>query len=278
MKTQPIPIFIPYPAQIEKQPKQKTKREHLEYSEFKSDGKPKAQAMDSIRSYDDFVAMQNFLLDSESKERVRNWAYWTIGISIGLRFSDLSILKMYHLFNPDKTFRERFKIYEKKTSKLNGVLITQSVKEAVIKYLGSLNRQLDLGDWLFVSQKTKQPMDTSSVWKIFKAAGINLGLPIKVGTHTLRNSFGSIAVSVNKTKIDINSIAALQYVFKHTDQRTTMRYLKVFDKVGDAIRLAVSDFVLGKSEVNKLVPVTYDDNSFKDIIKQLEELKELLLK
>ena len=273
-----VPIPVPIPIPVNSTAKIKTKREPIPYSEFKSDGKPKAQAADSIRSYDDFVAIQNYFLNTgHERLRVRNWAIWTIGVSLGIRASDVCILKMRHLFNPDGTFRERLKIIEKKTSKLNNMLITESVQDALSKYLNSLNITLEFEDYLFPSAKSKKPLEKEHRWRIFDTAGKALKLPFNVGAHTMRHSFLSIAASVDKTKIDLNFVAKAQFMLNHTDQRTTMGYLKIFEKISDKARMAVSDFILGRLEINELVPITYEDtHSMQDIVSLLEELKEKL--
>ena len=64
------------------------------YSDYKSDGVRKAHAADSIRSYDDFKAIQDYFL---KKNDVRDWALWTIGVSLGLRISDLFLLRFNNI-------------------------------------------------------------------------------------------------------------------------------------------------------------------------------------
>jgi|GEM_PF-1610924 len=272
-------IFVPYPIQIENEEKpKKIKNKPVPYSEFKSDGKPKPQAADSIRSYDDFVAIQNYLLNNGHKHlRVRNWAIWTIGVSFGIRASDVCILRVCHLIDENGNIRKRLKINEKKTGKFNNILITESVQDALQKYFLSLKSPLGyLGydDYLFPSEKGNQPLEKQQRWRIFDTAGKKLNLPFNVGAHTMRHSFQSIVASVDKTKIDMNFITKAQFMLNHTDQRTTMAYLKIFDKVSDKARIAVSEFILGRTDVNELIPLTYEDkHSLDDVVKLLEELK-----
>jgi len=267
-----IPVPVPVRIPVERP---KLKREPIPYSELKSDGKPKAQAADSIRSYDDFVAIQNYFLSTGRKSlRVRNWAIWTIGVSFGVRASDVCILKIRHLLDTDGSFRPRLKIFEKKTGKLNNMLITESVQDALLKYFASLNRTLEYEDYLFPSAKSKEPLKKEHRWRIFDTVGKKLNLPYNLGAHTMRHSFISIAASVDKTKIDQNFITKAQYMLNHTDQRTTMRYLKIFEHISDKARIAVSEFILGCTGVNELIPITYEErHSLDDIMVVLEELK-----
>jgi len=269
-------MIIPIPIPIKPI---RQKREPVPYSEFKSDGKPKAQAADSIRSYDDFVAIQNYFLNTGRKSlRTRNWAIWTIGVSFGIRASDVCTLKMRYLFNEDNTFRGRLRINEKKTGKLNNMLITESIQDALLKYIGSLNNTPCYDDYLFPSNKNKtEPLEKQQRWRIFDSAGKALNLPYNVGAHTMRHSFQSIVASVDKTKIDMNFITKAQFMLNHTDQRTTMRYLKVFEQISDKARIAVSEFILGRTNVNELIPITYEDrHSLDDIMAKIEELTDKL--
>ena len=267
----PVPIPVRIPAE-----KSKPKKDPIPYSEFKSDGKPKAQAADSIRSYDDFNAIQNYFLSTGRKSlRVRNWAIWTIGVSFGVRASDVCILKIRHLLDTDGSFRPRLKIFEKKTGKLNNLLITESVQDALIKYFDSLDRTLDYEDYLFPSAKSKEPLKKEHRWRIFDTVGKRLDLPYNLGAHTMRHSFISIAASVDKTKIDQNFITKAQYMLNHTDQRTTMRYLKIFEHISDKARIAISEFILGRTDINELIPIIYEDRQ-QDIVALLEELRDKL--
>ncbi len=221
-----------------------------EYTEFKSDGKRKAHAAEPIRSFEDFVAIQNYFLERNS---IRNWMLWTVGVSLGLRISDLLSLKISAFLNDDKTFRIRMYVIEQKTSKVNDCLITESVVDAISKYFDSIRWKFKMDDYLFKSAKTKEKMTEEYGWKILSDAGKALNLPIVVGSHTMRKSFANIAACVDKSSIDMNSITKIQGLLNHSDQRVTMRYLGTYQTMFDGARKAVSDFVLGKTNVHELV-------------------------
>lgn len=242
--------------------------EEAEYSEYKSDGKRKARPAESIRSYDDFVAMQNYFL---SKSKVRDWALWTIGVSLGLRISDLLSLRICDFLNEDLTFKNELVVIEQKTQKENRCVITESVVDALTKYFDHLKWKLDINDYLFKSSKTKGKMYEEYGWKILSDAGKALNLPINIGSHTMRKSFANIAACVDKSSIDMNAITKIQGLLNHSDQRITMKYLGTYQAMFDKARVAVSDFVLGKSGVNELVA----GNSFTidDIMNKIDSIE-----
>lgn len=239
---------------LDKKRKPRTaKQEEREYSEFKSDGKRKAQATDGIRSYDDFIKIQDYLL-STGDNGLRDWMMWTIGVSFGLRISDIFNLKYKYFLKNDFSFRERMIVVEKKTSKLNNVLITESVKMALTKYLDDIGWKINLEDYVFMSKKTKDKLTERHGWKILSNVGKALELPINIGSHTMRKSFANIAACVDKSTIDMNTITKVQGLLNHSDQRVTLKYLGSFQEMYDNARVAVSDFILGKTNITTLTP------------------------
>lgn len=248
-----------------------------EYSELKSDGKRKPQVTDPIRSYADFVAIQDYLLNSGTNG-LRDWMMWTVGVSLGLRISDIFNIKYRYLLNQDKTFKERMVVLEKKTNKLNNILITESVKFAVSKYLDSINWKFKLDDYIFASSKTGNRLTERHGWRILSDAGKALELPLNIGSHTMRKSFANIAACADKTSIDMNTITKVQGLLNHSDQRVTLKYLGSFQKMYDNARAVVSDFVLGKTDIKDITPnsaCTLDEIMSKlDILESKLESKE----
>ena len=242
------------------------------YTDFKSDGKRKAHAADAIRSYDDFKAIQKYYLDAG---RIRDWAMWTIGVSLGLRISDLLSLRFGNLIDSDKkTFKPRIQIYEQKTGKLNNILITESVIDAMTRYLDSIKWEFDLDGFLFPSRKTKGKMYEECGWRILSEAGKALNLPLVIGSHTMRKSFANIAACVDKSCIDMNAITKVQGLLNHSDQRVTMSYLGSYQIMFDKARIAVSDFVLGKTNVNEII--AGNQYTVDDVFERLDAIGKLL--
>ena len=260
------------------EPKKKTykKREVTPYantySDFKSDGKRKPHPADSIRSYSDFKAIQDYFL---AKNDVRDWMMWTIGVSLGLRVSDLLSLRFGHFVDKDMTtIKNRIEIYEQKTGKLNNLLITESVREAILTYLKAIKYRFDLDDFLFASRKTGKKMYEEHGWRILSSAGRAVGLPINIGSHTMRKSFANIAACVDKSCIDMNAVTKIQGLLNHSDQRVTMRYLGTYQDMFDRARIAVSDFVLGKTGVDEIIAGT--QFTIDDVMGRLDALEDII--
>lgn len=266
-------------GQLESSQQAKKKKQRREvtpytntYSDYKSDGKRKPHPADSIRSYSDFKAIQDYFLN---KNDVRDWMMWTIGVSLGLRVSDLLSLRFGHFVDTDrKTIKPRIEIYEKKTGKLNNLLITESVKFAILRYLESIKYKFDFDDFVFASRKTGQRMHEEHGWRILSTAGRAVGLPINIGSHTMRKSFANIAACVDRSCVDMNAITKVQGLLNHSDQRVTMRYLGTYQDMFDRARVAVSDFVLGKTGIDEIV--AGNQYTVDDVVGRLDALEEIL--
>lgn len=256
--------------------KRRTKKEledaePVEFTEFKSDGKRKARPADPVRSYEDFVAVQRYFIE---RGKLRDWAMWTIGVSLGLRISDLLSLKINALLKDDRTFRKRLYIVEQKTSKINNCLITEAVINAATKLFESMNWMFELDDYIFKSTKTKGKMFEEYGWKILSDAGKALNLPINIGSHTMRKSFANIAACVDKSSIDMNAITKIQGLLNHSDQRVTMRYLGTYQQMFDKARESVSDFVMGKTDIHEIV--AGNNFTIDDIVSKIDQLEKKL--
>ena len=252
----------------QKKCKKNTQEAPKEYNPYKSDGKLKARPAESIRSYEDFVAIQNYFLE---KNNIRDWALWTVGVCLGVRISDLLSLKIKHILKSHYVFRERVTIIEQKTSKANNCLLTEAVIDALTRYFDSIKWKFTMEDYIFPSKKTKGKMYEEYGWKILSDAGKALKLPFVMGSHTMRKSFANIAACVDHTTIDMNSITKIQGLLNHSNQQTTMRYLGTYQRLFDAARRAVSDFVLGKTNVHELV--AGENYSMEDILNKLDDIE-----
>lgn len=232
-----------------------------------SDGRPLPQAADSFKSYTD---MSRFLATLKETGRlgVRNWAMMRCGICLGLRVSDLLRLKWNWLKNPDGTWKERIPVVEKKTSKINDILITECVRETLNEYVEWLGGY-DPNGFVFC-KTTGKPLNTKVASRILTDLNETVGLPIHISSHTMRKTFANIIVSCYDGTMQMEAIDKAQRALNHSSQEMTGRYLSTIDEEVDNARRAVSDFVLGKSDVDALgVPKMKTNNELFEAIEIL---------
>lgn len=233
----------------------------------KSDGKSITKPADEFASY---TEMQSFLdlVKTTGRYGVRNWAMIRVGICFGLRISDLIRLKWSHLLNPDGTWRVRLRVMEKKTSKRHQLLITEAVRETLDEY-----RQWR-GGWSldgYVFAKTNgDPITSKHGSQIMVDINKIAGLPKKITSHTMRKTFANIVVSCYDGGLNMAAMEQACIALNHESLRSTRHYLGTVERELDNARNAVSDFVLGKSDVDRLgIPKMRTNNELYDAIEVL---------
>lgn len=243
---------------------------------LKKDGKPIPHAGEGITSYTEFKAMYDHLWNLK---QYKLWLMWCLGTATGLRISDLIQLKWGYFFE-NGTYRERFPKVEQKTGKLNNILITEFMRESIDKYLFvtnavkfsdrfMTNAVVNETDLVFPSRKhfkydislsedeneirrkKKEHSYSADLSQRLKNYGKEIGLQHK-SSHSMRHSFCSIVQSCYKGNADIGTLDVVSMLLNHYDLKTTARYCGLLDKQQDEARMAVSDFLLGKTNIDVL--------------------------
>ena len=243
------------------------KREERQMTMKKSDGKSIATPADEFASY---TEMQEFLTIVKATGRlgVRNWAMIRVGVCLGLRISDLIRLRWCQFLNPDGTWRVRLKVVEKKTVKDNQLLITDAVKETLTEY-----RQW-LGPWSLESyvfaKTTGEPMTPKHGSQILVDINKIVGINRHITSHTMRKTFANIIVSCYDGGLNLAAMEKASVALNHDSMSSTRHYLGTVERELDNARQSVSDFVLGKTDVDQLgIPKLRTNNDLWDAIEQL---------
>lgn len=223
---------------------------HERPSAYTSVGKPKARPADPIRSLEDIKKIENYFLD---KQDFRDNMLWIVGISVGLRISDLLSLRISDVLTESGIFKKRIYVIEKKTSKPNNSIITITMQKAITLYLNSLkekNCDYDIknhiNDFLFMSRKGfNKAMTEISVHKLLKQMSRDLGLDAEynVGTHTMRKTHYHMMYENETNKGNTDAIDLVQTACNHSDKRTTYRYLGIEQERVDEAKQGVSDLL-----------------------------------
>lgn len=227
-------------------------------------GRKPTQAAESLTCYDEIKLMADYLL-STGTYRYRNYALFITGICTGFRISDLVRLKVCDVMDvTTKQFHDHIDIYEKKTgkrtvSRVDEVVITEAIKEAIKIYLDSIHWKVNGNDYLFKSRKRNSlgeyKLDESQGYRIITGAAEGVGLQEHVGSHTLRRTFLNIAyilATVSKLNGTGNALAACQVLARHSSQEITSRYMNLQKPLSISLRNGVSAFVMGKTAVKSL--------------------------
>lgn len=212
-------------------------------------------AAEPIKSMDDIFAISNYLIGSG---RYRDNMLFIVGINFGLRVSDLRELRFSNLITDNLVFKDSFPVFEKKTrntrkkKKNRYITINNAVIEAVTLYLQN-TENVCLSDYMFRSESNNgaalnRPISIKSIDRILKGLASDLGLTVKMSTHTLRKTFcyHQMVMSHN----DHRKLLLLQKILNHSSPAQTLAYIGITAEEIDEAYRALN---LGSAKHNYLV-------------------------
>lgn len=174
------------------------------------------------RSY--IYAMKQYLRANS----LRDYLFFVMGINMGLRVNELLQLRVKDVREQDHQLKD----FYHSDDLLPNVYINKQVKLALQDYLQT--RELSSSDYLFKSQKCASPISRQQAYRIINSAAKEVGVPGKVGTHTLRKTFGYHAYQSGV------AISLLQKHFHHATPSETLRYLGIDKKEKHSVKIDVN--------------------------------------
>ncbi len=159
---------------------------------------------------------------------LRDHCLFVLGINSALRISDLLKFKIEDVIEKNGKVKESISLRETKTDKLKNFALSKNAKLAINLYLES--RKYKLKEPLFLSRKGGA-ITRVQAYRIINAAAKEIGLKEKIGTHTLRKTFGFHAYQEN---VDI---VLLQKLFNHSCPSVTLAYIGITQKKIDDVYL-----------------------------------------
>ncbi len=177
--------------------------------------------VEPIRSRKDLKKLENVF----RKQNTRDLLFFTLGINCGLRVSDILNLNVGDVKNRDYVC-----IIEKKTGKYKRFPLNSKLKPMLEKF--TKNRSLE--EPLFLSVFHNR-MERTQCYRIVNSACKKAGINCKVGTHTLRKTFGYHHYQ------KFRDVAMLQKIFNHSSPQTTLRYIGIEQ---DMIDYSYNNFIL----------------------------------
>lgn len=177
-----------------------------------------------IRDEKQLEAMKRIL----KANNLRDYVLFVLGINSGLRISDILNLRVKDVLDEKGKIKERISILEKGTGKLKDFTVGQTTAKALREYL---DHRLALGDPLFPSRKGSGPITQQQAYRIINDAARMIGIKERIGTHTLRKTFGYMAI---KRGVDVTRI---QLLFNHSAPSVTLTYLGITQDELDHIYL-----------------------------------------
>lgn len=171
--------------------------------------------VEPIRKIEDLKKIERIL----KKQGLRNLLLFTLGTNCGLRISDILNLNV-----SDVRQKDYIDIIERKTNKAKRFPINTKLKPMFAKL--TYNRRGN--EPLFVSVFHNR-MERTQCYRIINMACKKAGIQYKIGTHTLRKTFGYHHYQKYK------DVVMLQKIFNHSAPQITLRYIGIEqDKIDES--------------------------------------------
>ena len=176
--------------------------------------------VEPIRNINDLKKVENVLA-----KKKRDLLFFTIGTNCGLRISDILSLNV-----GDVRGKTHIQIVEKKTGKFKKFPINSKLKPMFEEFTKGRRGDEPLFTTIF-----KHRLERVAAYYIVRDACKKAGLQERVGTHTMRKTFGYHHYQKFK------DVAMLQKMFNHSSPLITLRYIGIEQ---DQIEESYSNFIL----------------------------------
>ena len=173
------------------------------------------ETVDAIRDLKQINSIKMYL----KQHSERDYLLFVFGINTGLKISDLLLIKVKDLFNPNGDVMDFYHYSDLDSERRKSVFLNKKVKEAIFEYFNVTNKEDQV--FLFQSRKFKQPITRQQAYRIIHDAAINVGIEGRIGTNSLAKTFGFHAFKQGV------SIALLQKHFNHATPSETLKFLGI---------------------------------------------------
>ena len=177
--------------------------------------------VEPIRSKKDIEKVEKIL----AAQSMRDLMLFDLGINCGLRISDMLSLNVGDVRN-----KTHIQLFEQKTGKFKKFPINSKLKPMLEEFIkGRKDKEpLFLSHW-------KHRLDRVTAYYIVRDACKKAGLKERIGTHSMRKSFGYHMYMKYK------DVALLQKIFMHSSPMITLRYIGIEQ---EQIDNSYSNFIL----------------------------------
>ncbi len=184
------------------------------------------QTVQPIKDREKIEAIKKILRASS----LRNELLFVLGINTGLRISDILSLKVADV-STKKGVVDRLELREKKTNKKRVIALNKKTQRLIQRYLDLERPSAQYNEPLFRSQKGGKAISRQHAYEILNEAARSVGVTERIGTHSLRKTFGYFAY---KQGIDLSMI---QKLLNHSSQTETLRYIGITQEQMDEVVL-----------------------------------------
>ena len=176
------------------------------------------------------------ILRSNKGTGQRDHCLFVLGINSGLRVSDLLALRVQDVVDERGRPKDRIGVREQKTGKTKDFPLGDTAKKAIKEYIADrftrVSEPIRMDEPLFLSRKGGA-LQRAQAWKILNDAARAIGISERIGTHTLRKTFGYWA---HQSGVDVTRI---QKLLNHSTPGITLSYIGITQEELDNVYLAL---------------------------------------
>ncbi|MCU9612691.1 tyrosine-type recombinase/integrase [Caldibacillus lycopersici] len=169
--------------------------------------------VEALRDTKQIDAIKRYL----KKHSERDYVLFVMGINTGLKITELLEIKVGNVMDANGNFHEFYTLPLKDGAQ--EIYLNSKVKRAVLPYV--LSHDLQPDDYLYQSPKTKKPITRQQAYRIIHQAAEEVGIPGKIGTNSMRKTFGFHAYKRGV------AISLLQKHFHHSSRSETLKYIGI---------------------------------------------------
>jgi len=151
----------------------------------------------------------------------RDYVLFTLGINTGIKLQDLLVLKFEDVFDGNNV--QSIIVIRDKSYFLHKV-----VQQILQKFRNKLGNDFNHSDYMFASQKGKEPIDRSHVYRILNNSAKKLNINVNLGTQSLRKTYGYHFYN------DGGDLNQLRVILGQSSCNITLKYINIEKEPFDA--------------------------------------------
>lgn len=171
--------------------------------------------VEALKDKKEINALKRFF----KKHSERDYMLFVLGINTGLKITELLNIKVGEVLEKDGVVKDFYSLPTKDMKAPMEIYLNPKVKKAILHYVKTVHLRIE--DYLFQSTKTQKPITRQQAYRIICQAAEKAGIKGKIGTSSLRKTFGYHAYKQGV------AISFLQKHFHHSSPSETYKYLGI---------------------------------------------------
>ncbi|MEK5444282.1 MULTISPECIES: tyrosine-type recombinase/integrase [unclassified Fredinandcohnia] len=165
------------------------------------------------------------------KQSHRDLLFFVFGINTGLKVSDLLSLRVEDVWG-ESGMKDFLYINDITSGEVKAFYLNNMIKNELTEYLSS--QEYEGSDFLFKSKKDNLPISRQQAYRIINHAAKEVGVSGKIGTHTLRKTFGYHAY------LKGIAISILMDIYNHHSPSETFKYIGINNEEKQLVKVDVN--------------------------------------